>query len=270
MTLRPCAALAIWIGLGLPARAHDFWIAPSGFRPAAGERVSVELEVGQRFEGDAVPRNPEKIEAFFAVDARGSRIPVEGIDGSSPAGFLRARTAGLAWIGYRSRTTPIEQNGAKFEAYLREEGLDGIALARERARTSGLPGKEIYSRCAKALIRVGDGGGDDGFDRILGLPLEIVAEASPFSPSVPGAPGASLPVRVLYEGRPLEGALVGCMSKADPAGEVRARTDPEGRARFALGSSGACLVRVVHMVPAPRDSGADWESFWASLVFERP
>ena len=137
MNLRLSAALATWIGLGLPARAHDFWIVPSGFRPATGERLSVQLEVGRRFEGDAVPRNPEKIEAFFAVDARGSRIPVEGIDGSSPAGFLRARTAGLAWIGYRSRTTAIEQNGAKFEAYLREEGLDGIALARERAGTSG-------------------------------------------------------------------------------------------------------------------------------------
>jgi hypothetical protein len=175
MNLRLCAALAIWIGLGLPARAHDFWIVPSGFRPATGERVSVQLEVGQRFESDAVPRNPEKIEAFFAVDARGSRIPVEGIDGSSPAGFLRARTAGLAWIGYRSRTTAIEQNGARFEAYSARKARR-IALARERAGTNGLPGKEIYSRCAKALIRVGDDSGRTVRSDPR-LPLEIVAEA---------------------------------------------------------------------------------------------
>jgi hypothetical protein len=44
----------------------------------------------------------------------------------------------------------------------------------------------------------------------------------------------------------------------------------DGRARFALGAKGVWLVRVVHMVPAPRDSGADWESLWGSLVFERP
>ena len=269
MARRFTVAFAAWIGLGVPALAHDFWIAPSGFRPAVGERVSVELLVGQRFQGDAVPRNPEKIEAFFAVDGRGSRIPVEGIDGGSPAGYLRARTEGLAWIGYRSRPTAIEQNGPKFDAYLREEGLDAVALARDRSGTTGLPGKEIYSRCAKALIRVGAVTGDaadanEGFDRILGLPLEIVAESSPF------APAASLPVRVLHEGQPLAGALVGCLSKSDPDGEVRLRTDVDGRARFALGAKGVWLVRVVHMVPAPRDSGADWESLWGSLVFERP
>jgi len=30
------------------------------------------------------------------------------------------------------------------------------------------------------------------------------------------------------------------------------------------------LVKTVHMVPAPADSGADWESLWASLTFEIP
>jgi len=33
---------------------------------------------------------------------------------------------------------------------------------------------------------------------------------------------------------------------------------------------GVWLVKVVHMVPAPKDTGADWESLWASLTFEIP
>jgi hypothetical protein len=37
-----------------------------------------------------------------------------------------------------------------------------------------------------------------------------------------------------------------------------------------LARAGAWLVKTVHMVPAPTDTGADWESLWASLTFEIP
>ena len=37
---------------------------------------------------------------------------------------------------------------------------------------------------------------------------------------------------------------------------------------FRLPKSGAWLIKAVHMVPASRESGADWASQWASLTFE--
>jgi hypothetical protein len=51
---------------------------------------------------------------------------------------------------------------------------------------------------------------------------------------------------------------------------VTARTDGRGRATLKLDRPGFWLVKAVHMIPAPADAGADWESFWASLTFAVP
>jgi hypothetical protein len=63
---------------------------------------------------------------------------------------------------------------------------------------------------------------------------------------------------------------VAALSKGQPSRQVAARTDAQGRVRLPLGGSGVWLVKAVHMIAAPAGSGADWESFWASLTFALP
>jgi uncharacterized GH25 family protein len=60
------------------------------------------------------------------------------------------------------------------------------------------------------------------------------------------------------------------MNRDEPDKRLSARTDKAGRVSLALPRGGVWLVKAVHMVPAPADSGADWESLWASLTFETP
>lgn len=240
--------------LAAPAAAHDFWIEPSSFRPAPGERVAVRLRVGERMQGDPVPRNPERIERFAAVGPQGE-AEVVGVAGSDPAGWTSPAGPGLHWIVFDSNHARLEQAGPAFDRYLGEEGLDHI-----RRQGDG-PVKEVYSRCAKSLLRVGEG--SEGFDRVLGLELELVPEKDPYSLK----PGEALPVRLLYRGKPLDGALV--MALASPESPVSART-AGGRASLVLDRPGLWLVKAVHMVPAPEGSGAEWESLWASLTFELP
>ncbi len=81
--------------------------------------------------------------------------------------------------------------------------------------------------------------------------------------------GGELPVRLLYEGKPLAGALVMALQRGRPD-KVTARTDAKGRAVLKLDRPGFWLVKAVQMIPAPADAGADWESFWASLTFALP
>ena len=123
--------------------------------------------------------------------------------------------------------------------------------------------KEIYSRCAKSLLSVGPSG--DGFDRVLGLELELVPEKNPYALK----PGESLPVRLLHRGKPLAGALVVAISKASPEDRIAIRSDGGGRAELRLDRPGLWMVKAVHMIPAPAGSAADWESLWASLTFEK-
>lgn len=244
--------------LAAPAAAHDFWIEPSSFRPAPGERVAVRLRVGEDLQGDPVPRDPARIERFAEIGPAGEAA-VAGVAGIDPAGWATPAAPGLHWLVYDSRHASLELPAAKFDRYLGEEGLERIRELRKGAGEG--PVKEIYSRCAKSLLRVG--AGSSGYDRPLGLELELVPEKDPYSL----APGEALPVRLLYRGEPLDGALV--IALASPGARVSART-AGGRAALVLDRPGLWLVKAVHMVPAPEGSGADWESLWASLTFDLP
>src|SRR6185369_2519063 len=126
-------------------------------------------------------------------------------------------------------------------------------------------GSEIYSRCAKSLVAVG-GTGDAGFDRAIGFTLEVVAEANP----VKLRAGQAMRARILHEGKPLPGALVKAIALEDPDNTLTARSGKDGRVSLPLPRKGVWLVKVVHMVPAAKETGADWESLWASLTFEMP
>jgi uncharacterized GH25 family protein len=100
------------------------------------------------------------------------------------------------------------------------------------------------------------------------LRLELVAETSP--KKLRPNRGGPLPVRLVYEGKLLAGALVVAMNRDEPEKPISSRTDRSGRVLLALPRGGVWLVKAVHMIPAPAASGADWESLWASLTFEAP
>ena len=94
--------------------------------------------------------------------------------------------------------------------------------------------------------------------------MEIIPENDPSALK----PGEDLRVVVKSEGRPLAGALVTARDNRESAKPVSTRTDEQGRAVLRLADPGMWVVDTVDMFAAPADSGADWESVWASLSFE--
>jgi len=246
--------------------AHNFWIEPTTFTPAPGQRVAVRLRVGAELQGDPVPRDPNLIKRFVAVGPSGE-APVPGVPNTEPAGFEAFAAPGLYTIVYDSGRSPVELDAAKFETYLKEEGLEAVTAARARQGKSAASAKEVFSRCAKALIAVGGPGSahNQGFDRVFGQRIELVAEKNPYTL----AGGGELPVRLLYQGKPLAGALVMALQRGRPD-KITARSDTKGRATLKLDRPGFWLIKAVHMIPAPADAGADWESLWASLTFALP
>ena len=265
--LKPFGLACLFAVLAAGAvQAHNFWIEPSTLTPAPGQRVAVRLRVGIDLKGDPVPRDPSLMKRFVAAGPSGDS-PVPGVPNTEPAGFEAFAVPGLYTIVYDSGRSPLELDAAKFEEYLKDEGLETISARRARQGKSAAGAKEVFSRCAKALLAVGNGSGS-GWDRVFSQRLELVAEKNPYAL----AAGGELPVRLLYEGKPLAGALVMALQRdrPDKVDKVMARTDAKGRVTLKLDRPGFWLVKAVHMIPAPPDAGADWESFWASLTFALP
>ena len=174
--------------------AHDLWIEPSTFHPAPGATVAVGLRVGQNFVGDPVPRFSRLIEQFI-VRQGGSDQPIGGLENIDPAGYFRADGQSTAVIAYRSLPSFIQLPAAKFEEYLRLEGLERIIDARTERGERAKPGRERFSRCAKALLTGTQTSA--AVTQPIGLDYEIVPDHDPTAGSAP------FRGHVLYGGKPL-------------------------------------------------------------------
>jgi uncharacterized GH25 family protein len=253
-------AAAVVLAAG-DAQAHDFWIEPSTFHPMAGTSVAVGLRVGQNFVGDPVPRFSSSIEQFF-VRQGGGEQPINGLENIDPAGWFRADGQSTAVIAYRSSGSFTELPAEKFEDYLRLEGLDRIIDMRAARGERTKPGRERFYRFAKALLAGKTPSA--AATQPLGLGYEIVPDGDPTMPS------AAFRARVLHGGKPLAGALVVAMPHSDPSARLMARSDSRGAFSFMLPRAGVWLIKSVHMTRASFFSDADWDSLWASVVFESP
>jgi len=258
---RASAFLVLTLLASAPLRAHDFWIEPSSFLLQPGQKIAVRLRVGEQFVGQPVPRLPELTMRLAEVGPR--ELPLPGVPNTDPAGFFSSTVPGVHTLIYESGRSPVELDAAKFEAYLAKEGLERIQQLRARRGESASSAKEVFSRCSKAFVSV-RGAAPPFKDHATDLPLELIAESSPFSLSS----AKNLRVRLLFRGKPLAGAKVTAFSRHNPQHEVVGRTDAQGRTLLSLDSADAWLVKAVHMVEAPPETGAQWESFWAALTFE--
>jgi uncharacterized GH25 family protein len=153
--------------------------------------------------------------------------------------------------------------GERFQQYVADEGLSAIAAHRTATGTEAANGRELYSRRGKAIVQVGSRLTDDALTPV-GQTLEIVPERHPLAL----APGEPLPVRVLFRGRPLAGALIDLTHLEEGKGPVEThRTNAEGRARFTPKGAGPWKLNVIWGWPIEGRADADYESIFSSLTF---
>ena len=264
LTFVVLAALAL---CAAPTLAHDYWLEPDAFFLSTGKNTRVHLFLGDAFGAEEErPLQRERTPQFRMYSAGGEQdllaSPVR--DGRKPVAVITPSRPGNYLIAMERDPWKIRLGAKKFTEYLREEGLDEIVRRREQAGEQRKEGRERYSRHLKALVQVGDLR-DDTFGRVLGHRLEIMPEVNPYGLKR----GDVLRVRVLFEGRPLKGALVSAYNKG--RGTIRrqeARTSGDGVSSFTLSGTGRWLVRLVHMRRCEADCDeVDWESFWAAYSF---
>lgn len=244
------------------ASAHEFWLQPDDFTPASNSIVRLHLMVGDGFPGEVVARNPDKLLRLTALTTRGS-AEIPGRPGADPAGMLRVAGDDMLTVIYLSGNSSVTLDAQKFENYLKTDGLEHVIAQRAQLGQSALPGREVYARCSKSLLRVG-AGSSDGFALDAGLPLELFPLSNPYELK----PGSAISFRLDYLDAPLADRLVVARRQSDPGTLISARTDSLGQVSLTLPDAGMWMISSVNMDPAADPAAADWQSYWASFTFE--
>lgn len=257
---------AMVLAAAMPAMAHDFWLQPRGYQfPAPAAAPFIVLvghgPVRQRWAGD-----PARVLFLKSIGPDGVHDHRGDLhEGAGSNGVLRFTQPGTYIVAMQ--TTPAESDlpALRYNSYATEEGLTPALDLRARTGQTNADGREIYSRRLKALIQVGpDAGPQPLVTQPVGLSLEIVPERDPYRLK----PGQTLPVRILYGGRPLEGALVKLTNLDFDTRPVEMhRSDRAGRAAFSVPDSGAWLVNVIWTKPITGNPKFDFETTFSSLTF---
>ena len=250
------------------ATAHDFWLQPQIFQTKPGVALPITALIGHgddrgRWEADA--RRVVMLKSIGpdgVIDLR-SAFKQRGAGSHFAPVFAKA---GIHVVTMQTNHASSDLPAKRFNDYAKDEGLTPILRYRMRMNTTGTMGREIYSRRAKVLVRVGAGTGraDPRATTAIGLTLEIVPERDPYALGK----SRSMPVRVIYEGKALSGATVKLTNlNSDEKPVAIAKTDRTGRAVFRIPESGAWLLNVVWTKPITGRPGADFDTIFSSLTF---
>lgn len=285
------AALLTLLAFLVPsASAHDAWLESE----KSGEdatRLALTLRVGETFQrGENRALDRVRIARFEAETPAGKLDLLPAVkDGEKPfASVPAADFARGALVTLARKQVLISLKPEQFLTYARHEGFDAALAERARRNESAQPAHEAYSRFLREWVAPPAASPEATalITRPSGLPIEVVPEVDPAFVLA----GGSLPVRVLFEGKPLGAAKLSLLRRTEGKVESQvARTDADGRATFRVRGPGLHVLRITHMRRATPESaeaalavaaeaaksepGAaapqrpDWDSYWASLVF---
>lgn len=264
--MRSLLAISAMIAVSTPLPAHDFWLQTKGFQFPAPAVAPFVVLVGhgparERWAGD-----PARLLFLHSVGPDGLRDHrAEVVPGPANNGVLRFTAPGTYVVAMQTTPARSDLPALRYNSYATEEGLTPALELRARTGRGGDDGREIYSRRVKALVQVGDTGKPQPWvTRPVGLSLEIVPDRDPYRLK----PGEQLPVHILFDGRPLAGALVKLTNLDYDTRPVEThRSDAAGRAAFTVPDRGAWLINVIWTKPIRDNPVADFETTFSSLTF---
>ncbi len=244
--------------------AHEFWLLPKKFRFKVGEEMQVAFLVGENFQGepwDLSRHKVERLEVHTGITVKRLSDKVRPDKGKNLSYTFDRE--GTHLIALESNFAFIELAPDSFRLYLEEDGLENILDERKRTGRTGERAKEFYKRFAKVIVQCG-AKLDNSFKRSAGFRYEIFPLANPASLK----PGDYMDCQVMWQGKPAAHAMVKVWSHVGNRIFLQnIYTEKDGTIRFPVSSPGPWMVSSVKMIPSEAD-GADYQSFWASLVFD--
>ena len=245
------------------AAAHDLYLMPESFRVDDSKSFTVAIHNGDGFPDSQSAPPLQRLRDATLHTARGTS-PLQDlrVDGKRALALADPPSPAHVLVTIVSEARTDDMKGAEFVKYLEEEGLTGAIASLRSKGESDKTARERYTKYAKTIVVVG--AGDGGFARPAGLPIEFIPESDPFHTKV----GSSLPVKLLFRGKPAADILVTAASTGNPKPHPIGRTDATGRVMVPIEAAGKFRLHAIQMERCAEPSAAEWESFWATLTFE--
>ena len=187
------------------------------------------------------------------------------------------------WVaGVSTAPRDFAQTAEAFNRYLEHDGVLDVLEYRKKTNTLDQPVVERYSKHVKTIFQVGEKTTGD-WRTELGYPIEFIPLGNPYVLNA----GDALPVKLLWQGKPLANQIVYAASDqsghshSHAAGEehehdaeedhahtegTMLRTDANGNMIVELNNAGTWYLRTIYLVESQEDS-LTHESNWATLTF---
>lgn len=256
-----------WI-LTVHALAHDLYLKAENYFVVPNSTIKFETINGSFNESVApftVARFSES--SLIFPSAKVTRFKIEDfLKGEKTSSInLQTGASGTYVFGISTNKRELTYTAKEFNDVLVEEKIPDALAERQRLGEMEKDAKGVYSRHAKAIFQVGNRR-DNGYQNILGYPVEIVPQKNPYSLKV----GKTLKVLCLLNGKPVANQTV--FSGYQTADgrlnlESNVRTDKKGIAKIKLSNTGKWFVRFAGFVKVTGKS-YDHDSAWATLSFE--
>ena len=260
---RQLALVIFTLFLSWFATAHEFWLQPQKFRVNVGEPLQIGFKAGENFAGEPWKFTSTRIAKLdWHQQGKAQDIQDLVVDEEKINLTVTPSQTGTHLFVLESTDLFIKLDGEKFNAYLKEDGLDDALQHRTRNNQLADTAREFYSRHSKLLVQVGDKT-DDTFRKTTSMPIEIVPLQNPYALTI----GDRITFRILFNGKPLFGARVKIFNRHNNRTTLQhIYSQQDGTVETTLSSPGPWLVSVVAMVPS-KDPKAQWRSYWGSLTF---
>lgn len=248
--------------------AHEFWLMPSKFKLKMGELFDLQLFVGEDFMGDIWANRKKRLlklshysntdkKDLTSIALKSDSLPVP----------LKFESEGTHLLTMESKNSFIALEADKFNDYLKEDGIDNIYELRKKQGQLTQSSKELYRRCAKTLIQVGNKYSDT-FKKNTQMPLEIIPLNNPYQMKA----GEAITVKVLFKNQPLGNKMVVAWHKTATQKTTHRKlsTDADGSLKIPLDKAGYWMISTVHMEEVKNNPDANYQSYWGNLTFELP
>jgi len=240
------ALLPVWIATS--AQAHMFWLNASNYAPEAGETIWIELGFGHKYPRDEMMKEG-RLDRICALDSKGKEWPVEEIF--------------PAFYQFTPKTEGAYQIMAVMKPGFVSKTADGFKLGSKKDFPDA-PYCFAFRMSTKTLITVGGKKAD--VSQQTQNPLEIIAMTSPADLKV----GDTLPLKVMFEGKPLAGATVSAVYEGFTEEKhhwaQEAETNADGLVQVKLTTKGPWLFTNTHKETYPDKAECDDYSYRASLT----